>query len=46
MTLSETVRMFGDFAEIALSVLMIYVAYRIAHLIDTLDRKIREKLPP
>lgn len=41
MTLSELVRMLGDFAEIAVTILLAYVVYRIATLIDTLNSKIK-----
>ena len=46
MTLSELVRMLGDFAEIAVTLLLAYVVYKIAILIDTLNSKIKgEKTP-
>ena len=45
MTLSELVRMIGDFAEIAVTVLLVYAVYKIALLIDGLNRKIREEKP-
>jgi len=32
--------MIGDFAEIAITILLAYVVYKIATLIDTLNRKI------
>ena len=41
MTLSELVRMLGDFAEIAVTILLAYVVYKIAILIDTLNSKIK-----
>jgi hypothetical protein len=39
--LSELVRMLGDFAEIAVTILLAYVVYKIAILIDTLNSKIK-----
>lgn len=46
MTFSELVRMLGDFAEIAVTILLAYVAYKIAILVDTLNCKIKgEKIP-
>lgn len=46
MTLSELVRMLGDFAEIAVTLLLAYVVYKISILIDTLNSKIKgEKTP-
>jgi len=44
MTLTEFVRFFGDFAEIAITVLLLYVIYKVAVLVDTLHRKIRDGL--
>jgi len=41
LTLSELVRMLGDFAEIAVTILLAYVVYKIASLIDTLNGKIK-----
>lgn len=41
MTLSELVRMLGDFTEIAVTILLAYVVYKIATLIDTLNSKIK-----
>ncbi|MCK4424143.1 hypothetical protein KAU93_00540 [Candidatus Bathyarchaeota archaeon] len=46
MTLSELVRMLGDFAEIAVTILLAYVVYRIATLIDTLNSKIKGEKNP
>jgi len=40
LTLSEFVRMLGDFLEIAVTVLLAYVIWKIAALIDTLNSKI------
>ena len=41
MTLSELVRMIGDFAEIAVTILLAYVVLKIAGLIDTLNGRIK-----
>jgi hypothetical protein len=41
MTLSELVKIFGDFAEIAVTILLAYVVYKIAILIETLNNKIK-----
>lgn len=41
MTLSELVRMIGDFAEIAVTILLAYVVFKIAGLIDTLNGRIK-----
>lgn len=41
MSLSELVRMLGDFAEIAVTILLAYVVYKIAILVDALSRKIK-----
>jgi len=41
LTLSELVRMLGDIAEIAVTILLAYVVYKIASLIDTLNGKIK-----
>ncbi|MBS7616139.1 hypothetical protein KEJ45_02930 [Candidatus Bathyarchaeota archaeon] len=41
MTLSELVKMLGDFAEIIVTVLLAYVVYKIAVLIDTLGKKVK-----
>lgn len=46
MTLGELVRMLGDFAEIAVTILLAYVVYKIATLIDTLNSKIKEEKNP
>lgn len=42
MTLSDLVRMLGDFAQIAVTILLAYVVYRIAILVDTLNNKIKD----
>lgn len=41
MTLSELVRMIGDFTEIAVTILLAYVVLKIATLIDTLNGRIK-----
>jgi len=41
MTLSEIIRMLGDVAEIAVTILLVYVVYKIASFIDTLNSKIK-----
>ena len=41
MTLSESVRILGDFAEIAVTILLALVVYKIAKLVDTLNNKIK-----
>lgn len=46
MTLSELVRMLGDFAEIAVTILLAYVVYKIAMLVDTLNSKIKGEKNP
>lgn len=46
MTLSELVKMLGDFAEIAVTILLVYVVYKIAILIDTLNSKIKGQKNP
>ena len=46
MTLSELIRMLGDFAEIAVTILLAYVVYKIAMLIDTLNSKIKGQKNP
>jgi len=43
LTLSELVKMLADFAEIAVTILLAYVVYKIARLIETLNSKIREE---
>lgn len=43
MTLSELVRMLGDFAEIAVRVLVAYVVYKIAMLVDAINNKIADR---
>ena len=41
MTLGDSIRMLGDVAEILVTVLLAYVVYKIAGLVDTLSRKIK-----
>jgi len=41
LTLSELVKMLGDFAEIAVTILLAYVVYKIASLIESLNSKIK-----
>ncbi|MGB9741297.1 MAG: hypothetical protein ACP5IM_06690 [Candidatus Bathyarchaeia archaeon] len=43
MTLSELVKMIGDFAEIAVTILLAYAVYKIATLIDVLNVKIKRE---
>ncbi len=43
MSLSEFVRMLGDLTEIAVTILLAYVVYKIAILIDTLNFKIKKE---
>jgi hypothetical protein len=43
MTLSELVKMLGDFAEIAVTILLAYAVYKIATLIDVLSGKIKRE---
>jgi len=41
LTLSEIVKMLADIAEIAVTILLAYVVYKIAVLIETLNSKIK-----
>lgn len=41
MTLSELVKMLADCAEIAVTILLAYVVYKIAKLVETLNIKIK-----
>ncbi len=43
MALSELTRILGDFAEIAVTILLAYVVYKIAKLIGTLEGKIKSE---
>lgn len=42
MTLSELVKMLGDFTEIVVTILLAYAVYKIAILIDGLSEKIKK----
>ncbi len=37
--------MLGDVAEVAVTILLLYLVYRMARLVGTLDRKISEEHP-
>jgi len=41
MALTELTRILADFAEIAVTILLAYVVYKIAKLIGTLEAKIK-----
>jgi hypothetical protein len=41
LTLSELIKMFGDIAEVAVTVLFAYVVYKVAVLIETLNGRIK-----
>ena len=41
MALTDLVRMLGDFAEIAVTILLAYVVLKIAYLIDSLNNRIK-----
>jgi len=43
LTLGDLVRLMGDFAEIMVMVLLVYVAYKIAVLLGTISSKIKEE---
>jgi len=43
VTLSEFVKMIGDFAEMAVTILSAYAVYKIAMLIDVLSGKIKRE---
>ncbi|MDH5483430.1 MAG: hypothetical protein OEY22_11240 [Candidatus Bathyarchaeota archaeon] len=43
MTLTELIRMLGDITEVAVTIMLAVVVYKIAMLIDSLEIKIREK---
>ena len=43
MALSELTRVLADFAEIAVTVLLAYVVYKIARLIGTLEGRIKSE---
>lgn len=44
MTLSELIRMLGNFAEIAVTILLAYVVYKITVLIDALSSKVKREV--
>lgn len=46
MALGEFVRMLGDVAEIAVTILLVYVVYKIAILVDTVSRTIKGEKSP
>jgi len=41
LSLGELTRMLGDFAEIAVTILLAYAVYKIAMLVDALNVKIK-----
>lgn len=41
MSLSELLRMMSDVAEIAVTVMLAYVVYRVAILLETLSSKVK-----
>jgi len=41
MTPSEVIRMLADIAEVAVTILLAYVVYKIANLLDSLNDKIK-----
>lgn len=43
MTLSELIRRLGEFAEIVVTVLLAYVVYKVAVLIDTLNSRLKRE---
>ncbi|MEM3577436.1 MAG: hypothetical protein QXX51_03160 [Candidatus Bathyarchaeia archaeon] len=43
MTLSELIRMLGDFVEVAMTILLAYVAYKVAVLVDALNNKLKRE---
>ncbi len=45
MALSDFVRLIEDFAQIAVTVLLAYVAYKIARLVDSINTKIKAEKP-
>ena len=42
MNLSELVRLVEDMAEVAVTVLLAYVAYKVALLVGSLSRRLKE----
>lgn len=45
MALSDFIRLIEDFAQIAVTVLLAYVAYKIARLVDSINTKIKTEKP-
>lgn len=43
MSLSELIRLMADISEIAVTILLAYVVYKIALLIDAVKSKMQEK---
>lgn len=43
MTLSELVRMLGDFAEIAVTILLAYLVYKVAAMVDVLNNRLKRE---
>jgi len=46
LTLNELIRALGDLAEVAVTILLAYVVYKIAILVDTLSYKVKEDRSP
>lgn len=46
MGLSETISILGDVAEITVTILLAYVVYKIAALVDTINHRIKEERKP
>lgn len=42
MNLSELVRLVGDLAEVAVTILLAYVVFKIAMLVESLNTRLRE----
>jgi len=42
LNLSELIRLVGDLAEVAVTILLAYVTFKIAMLVDSLNTKLRE----
>ena len=45
MALTDFTRLVEDFAQIAVTLLLAYVAYKIAVLVDTINNKIKTEKP-
>ncbi|NWG11741.1 hypothetical protein HXY33_08380 [Candidatus Bathyarchaeota archaeon] len=43
MSLSELLRTLGDIAEIAITIMLAYVVFKIAVFLETLNRKVKEE---